>query len=170
MTKLRKGRPRGHRSPPFCGRKGLRILLAYSAAAIAGPSCAGASGSSDRSAAGRAPRGAVTRYRLLLRDNPVDPGEAFRCYGRCQAQETPTGYLKCLIDCPGFEITQGAACERYEVPPVAACFNARRIPRRAEVEPGYVVIAVVANVALVVALASLCASSDSQCGYLYTPY
>jgi hypothetical protein len=44
----------------------------------------------------------AARYRLLLRENPVDPGQAFRCYGQCQSQTSPQGYLQCLAECPGF--------------------------------------------------------------------
>lgn len=109
----------------------------------------------------------VVRYRLLLRDNPVDKDGAFRCYGRCQSEPTPDGYLQCLQGCPGFEITSGVKCASYEVPPVAACFTARKVPLKDEMDPSLVVLAVVANVAIVVALASVCAStSTNQCGYV----
>lgn len=110
----------------------------------------------------------VARYRLLLRENPVDPGGAFRCYGSCQAQTTPQGYLQCLAQCPGFEVTAGVRCSDYDVPPISACFTVRQIPKQSEPEPGWVVLAVIANVALIVTLASVCASSSSQCGYGYT--
>ncbi len=113
----------------------------------------------------------AARYRLLLRENPVDSGQAFRCYGQCQAQTTPQGYLQCLAECPGFEITQGMRCAADEVPPIAACFTVRQIPRQSEPSPGWVVLAVIANMALIVTLASVCASSSSQCGYNYNyPY
>lgn len=112
----------------------------------------------------------VARYRLKLRENPVDRGQAFRCYGQCQSQKGPTGYLQCLTECPGFEITPGVRCGSDEVPPVAACFTVRQIPRQSEPDPGWIVLAVVANVALIVTLASVCASSQSQCGYGYAPY
>lgn len=110
----------------------------------------------------------VARYRLLLRENAVDPGGAFRCYGSCQAQTTPQGYLQCLGQCPGFEITAGVRCADRDVPPISACFTVRQIPKQSEPEPGWVVLAVIANVALIVTLASVCASSSSQCGYGYT--
>jgi hypothetical protein len=109
----------------------------------------------------------VARYRLPLRYNSVDPGAAFRCYGHCQAQQSPVGYLKCLAECPGFEITEGVRCADTEVPPVAACFTVRQIPKQSEPSQGWVVLAVIANVALIVGLASVCASSASQCGYGY---
>jgi hypothetical protein len=118
------------------------------------------------SAPHRDPADAV-RYRLRLRENPVDSGAAFRCYGACQAQTVPKSYIDCLRECPGFEITAGEVCAPYEVPPVAACFTARKVPYRQELDPGLVVVAVIANVALVIGLASLCASSSSQCGYYY---
>ena len=113
----------------------------------------------------------AARYRLLLRENPVDSGQAFRCYGQCQAQTTPQSYLQCLAECPGFEITPGVRCASDEVPPIAACFTVRQIPKQSEPSPGWVVLAVIANVALIVTLASVCASSSSQCGYGYNyPY
>lgn len=109
----------------------------------------------------------AARYRLPLRHNPVDPGAAFRCYGQCQSQRTPVGYLQCLGECPGFEVTAGVRCADEEVPPIAACFTVRQMPARSEPTPGWVVLAIIANVALVVTLASVCASSASQCGYGY---
>jgi hypothetical protein len=109
----------------------------------------------------------AARYRLPLRYNPVDPGQAFRCYGRCQSHETPTGYMQCLAECPGFEVTQGVRCGDDEVPPIAACFTVRKLPAQSEPPAGWLVLAIVANVALVVTLASVCASSASQCGYGY---
>lgn len=112
---------------------------------------------------------AAARYRLLLRENPVDPGQAFRCYGQCQAQTSPQGYLQCLAECPGFDVTEGMRCAADEVPPVAACFTVRQAPKGSEPTPGWVVLGVVANVMLLVTLASVCASSSSQCGYGYLP-
>ncbi len=109
----------------------------------------------------------AARYRLPLRYNPVDTGQAFRCYGRCQSQQTPGGYMQCLAECPGFEVTQGVRCGADEVPPIAACFTVRQVPAQSEPPPGWVVLAIVANIALVVTLASVCASSASQCGYGY---
>jgi len=109
----------------------------------------------------------VARYRLPLRHNAVDPGQAFRCYGSCQPQTSPQGYLQCLAECPGFEVTPGVRCADDEVPPLAACFTVRQIPASSEPSPGWVVLAVLANVALIVTLASVCASSSSQCGYGY---
>lgn len=132
-------------------------------------SCSSARGPN---AAGSSHQAGVVRYRLQLRENPVDPAQAFRCYGRCQSRPSPGEYMQCLSECPGFDTTRGAACEDYEVPPIAACFTARTIPRHDEVEPGYIVIAVIAQMAIIVSLASLCASSSSQCGYgySYSPY
>lgn len=107
----------------------------------------------------------AVRYRLRLRHNAVDPGKAFRCYGRCQSENTPQSYLECLSACPGFEETPGMRCDVTEVPPEAACFTVRKMAADKEIPPGLVVIAVVANIALVVALSSLCTSSPQQCGY-----
>jgi hypothetical protein len=111
----------------------------------------------------------VARYRLLLRENPVDPGEAFRCFGGCQSQTLPAEYLGCLASCPGFEVTQGVACERHEVPPIAACITARKLKDEREVEPGYVVVAVLANVALIVAVGVACGQSTNCSAYYYAP-
>jgi hypothetical protein len=105
----------------------------------------------------------VTRYRLPLRDNPVDPGQALRCYGACQSQDTPEKYLACLAECPGFEQTPGIACAPNEVPPLAACFTARPLAAGSEPDRSSVVIAVVADVAFVVGLASVCASQTEPC-------
>src|SRR6185295_17687488 len=82
----------------------------------------------------------TTRYRLLLRENPVDPGEAMRCFAACQPQESPRAYLDCLRACPGFEVTPEEYCAPDEVPPVAACFTARKVPVKAEPPPGMVVL------------------------------
>jgi hypothetical protein len=97
----------------------------------------------------------------------VDTGQAFRCYGQCQSQPSPQGYLKCLAECPGFDVTEGVRCADDEVPPVAACFTVRQAPKGSEPTPGWVALGVVANVILMVTLASVCASSSAQCGYGY---
>jgi hypothetical protein len=107
----------------------------------------------------------VMRYRLLLGENRVDPGQALRCYGACQQRDTPEGYLQCLSECPGFEQTAGVACAPDEVPPRAACFTARPAPVGSEPQAGSVIIGVVANVALIVGLASICASQTEPCAY-----
>jgi hypothetical protein len=131
---------------------------------VASLACAGSrpEPASGSAAAGDAD---VTRYRLLLHGNPVDPGRAFRCYGACQPRETPEGYIECLAECPGFERTPGVACTPEEVPPVAACFTARAVPRASEPDPNLVVVAIIADVALVVGLAAVCASQTEPCGY-----
>jgi len=107
----------------------------------------------------------VTRFRLLLSENPVDPGEAFRCHGRCQEQGTPEGYLQCLSECPGFEQTPGVACAANEVPPLAACFTARPAPLGSAPRAGSVVVAVIADIPLMVGVAAVCASQTEPCGY-----
>jgi hypothetical protein len=112
----------------------------------------------------------VARYRLLLRDNPVDPGEAFRCHGHCQAENTPRGYLECLQECPGFEVTPNEYCSNTEVPPVAACLTVRRVPLSREPDKDLVVLAVIGSFMLVVGAASLCSASRSHCGSVYYPY
>jgi len=105
----------------------------------------------------------VARYRLLLRENPIDPAAAFRCYGSCQSLDKPDTYLDCLTKCPGFEVTKGFACAPYELPPDAVCITARRLPDKQEIGPDYKVVAVIANVALIVALGVACSSSPT-CG------
>lgn len=113
----------------------------------------------------------VARYRLLLRHNPIDPGAAFRCYGGCQSHTSPAEYLSCLAECPAFEATEGVACTANEIPPVAACITARRLPDPGNegLSPGFVVLAVVANIALIVAASSACSSSPSCGAYYYYP-
>lgn len=155
-SKWSRGAPRSPRDrrPAF-----LSLLLAVCIACSSGTS--GGKSADDLSDPDAA------RYRLPLRHNAVDPGAAFRCYGQCQSQPSPVGYMQCLAECPGFEITDGVRCAAADVPPVAACFTVRKIPKQSEPSPGWVVLAVVANVALIVGLASVCASSASQCGYGY---
>lgn len=132
------------------------VLLAYFAL--------GSVGCAKHKEAGTARRDAnVVRYRLPLRENPVDRDAAFVCYGACQEEETPTGYLQCLSACPGFDMTPGVTCASYEVPPYAACITARKVDADAELKPGWVVLAVVAEVAIIVALSSVCASSSTGC-------
>jgi len=118
---------------------------------------------------GHAPDPDTTRYRLLLRENPVDPREAMHCYAGCQPQPTPRGYLECLMACPGFEITPEEYCAPDEVPPLAACFTARKVPVKAELPAGLVVLEVVGMFAIVIAAHSLCAASTAQCGYETIP-
>jgi len=148
------------RSPTSRGRRAVALL------AIVGAACGG--GSRSAGSADDLSDPMVARYRLPLRYNPVDPGQAFRCYGGCQAETSPQGYLQCLGQCPGFEVTQGVRCADDEVPPLAACFTVRQISASSEPSPGWVVLAVIANVALIVTLASVCASASSQCGYGYS--
>jgi len=109
----------------------------------------------------------VARYRLLIRENPIDPGEAFRCYGACQDLTQPDTYLECLSKCPAFEVTKGVACAPYELPPETACITARRLPAKQEIDPAYKVVAVIAGVALIVALGFPCTSSTSCGAYYY---
>lgn len=115
---------------------------------------AGADGSRDPDA---------VRYRLPLRSNPVDVHGAFRCYAECQSKASPQEYLACLEGCPGFETAPGFACTPAEVPPDAACFTARRVPLASEPEHGGVVIGAMGGFVLIVSLASVCASSNTQC-------
>lgn len=112
--------------------------------------------------------GETVRYRLLLRENPVSPGDAMRCYSACQSETQPDKYVDCLSACPGFESTPDEYCSNTEVPPVAACLTVRKIPAKEAVPPGMVVLAIVGTVALVVVAASLCSLSNSQC-YRYPP-
>lgn len=171
MRSLEPGAPLGLGAPrlasvtqrPLAARCRRAVALLAVVSAACGGSSRSAGSADDLSDPG------VARYRLRLRHNPVDPGQAFRCYGGCQSQTSPQGYLQCLAECPGFEVTQGVRCADEEVPPIAACFTVRQIPASSEPKPGWVVLAVLANVALIVTLASVCASSSSQCGYGYYP-
>jgi hypothetical protein len=145
------------------GAAGVALLLVGS---LSLTGCAGLSGK-KRSRTAQVRDGDVVRYRLRLRDNPVDSAGAFRCFGACQPEATPTGYLGCLEACPGFDITPGYRCADDEVPPLAACLTARKVDADDEVDPGMIVLSVVAGVALVVAAASVCAATTapSQCQY-----
>lgn len=148
-------------------RTGIVVLVSSLAA--------GCSGNRGRGAGSARSKVGTTRYRLLLRENPVDPGEAFRCYGSCQSQPTPSGYVDCLSKCPGFEVTPDEYCSNTEVPPVAACLTVRKVPKTEKLDPGLVVLAVVGSFAIVVGAAALCSSSRSQCGTVpyppgYVPY
>lgn len=106
----------------------------------------------------------TVRYRLLLRDNHVDKGEAFRCYGACQTQATPRAYVDCLTECPGFERDPGFMCAEYEVPPVAACLTVRKVKAQNELDPSLVILGKIGETALVIGLSSVCASMSSpQC-------
>ncbi len=156
----RLSRPRG--SHPGAGARLLSLALGL----LVALSCGGGHGGAS-SAASYDPD--VARYRLLLRHNPVDPGAAFRCYGGCQTHNEPDAYLTCLAQCPGFEVTKGVACAPDEVPPVAACITARRLPDQEETSTGYKVVAVVANVALIVALGVACSQSSTCGAYYYAP-
>jgi hypothetical protein len=111
----------------------------------------------------------VVRYKLPLRENPVDKHEASLCYADCQQQRDPGDYLECLSECPGFEVTVGETCGKNDVPPVAACLVVRKMKQTTEPDKtGLVVLGVVGSFVLVVTAASLCASSSTQCGY-YEP-
>ena len=130
--------------------------------------CAGSTNGAvaPSSGAGASRQPGVVRYRLPLRENPVSPAGAFHCYADCQVKTAPAEYLSCLQTCPGFETTPGVACMPEEVPPIAACFTAREANVAIEQDSGDVVIATIAGVVVVVALASVCASSSSTQCYL----
>jgi hypothetical protein len=138
----------------------LVVLLTLSLA-----SCGG----TKKSAGGAKLDPNVVRYRLPLRENPVDPQEAFRCYGACQPEETPTGYLSCLRECPGFDTTHGLMCADYEIPPHAACFTARKLDPDEEVPPGWVVVATLLQTAIIVSLVSVCAAGNNSSCNSYVP-
>jgi hypothetical protein len=123
-----------------------------------------ARGSSARAAsAGAGPE--TVRYRLLLRDNAVDPAQAHHCWASCQSRLTPETYIECLSDCPGFELTENAQCAPTEVPPVAACFTGRPTLPASEPQPGAVVLGVFGGLEFTVGLVSVCASQTTQCTY-----
>ena len=83
--------------------RAITACLVALAMACSGPASSRKGASTAKARTSRS----VVRYRLLLRENPVDSGEAFRCYGHCQDQVDPKAYLKCLSACPGFEETRG---------------------------------------------------------------
>ena len=149
--------PGARRSRAGAGKRVLSVILMLSLSL----SCGGARTGAKRATTKFSPD--VARYRLLLRENPIDPAAAFRCYGSCQSLDKPDTYLGCLTKCPGFEVTKGFACAPYELPPDAVCITARRLPDRQEIGPDYKVVAVIANVALIVALGVACTSSTT-CG------
>jgi hypothetical protein len=144
------------RSALCCRRFAVLLLQALACAGSQG-SGVGSPASSEGGSAG------LVRYRLPLRHNSVDAGQALRCYADCQSKQTPPEYLECLKACPGFETTPGSACEPNEVPPLAACFTARQLEPSSEPQPGSVVIGVLSGFTFVVGLASVCASSETQC-------
>jgi hypothetical protein len=160
MTSVRVGIPYAQ----FRSRKAAR-LLSLAMVVVMSLSCGG---SRHRASSAGKYNPDVARYRLLLRDNPVDSGAALHCYTDCQEQVTPETYLSCLSKCPGFEVDKGFACAPYEIPPEAACITARRLPNRQEVDPGYKVVAIVAGVVMMVALGVACTPSSSKnCGAYY---
>jgi hypothetical protein len=108
----------------------------------------------------------TVRYRLRLGDNEVDPAGAHRCYAGCRTEPTQHELLACLSECPGFEITPGASCSDDEGLPRSVCITHRIVQLSSEPDPGLVLLAVVADFALYVGLASVCASSTS-CGSTY---
>lgn len=144
-------------------RRALGFIL--SVALLNGTGCGG-SGRSSNTAYLRTDEN-VVRYKLPLRENPVDKHEASLCYAECQQETTPGDYLECLSECPGFEVTVGETCSKNDVPPVAACLVVRKMKQTTEPDQtGLVVLGVVGTFVLVVTAASLCASSSStQCGY-----
>lgn len=169
------------RTPPFTPARGsaasprLRraaaslLVLALGCSGIKPPQKANSPWAQRTAWARRtAPPGELMSYRLPLRDNPVDAGGAFRCYGHCQDRESPKAYVDCLSECPGFEVDQGIACDEHDVPPVAACLTVRKIPLTKEVDKTLVVIAIIGSYLLVVGAASVCSISHSQCGSFYT--
>ena len=113
--------------------------------------------------------GETIRYRLQLRNNPVSPHEASRCFSECQPAATPKQYVECLELCPGFEKTPGEYCGNTERPPESVCFTVTKIPAKSEPPPGLVVLAIIGEIALVVGAVSLCNVSSSQCGYPLPP-
>lgn len=130
---------------------------------VAGLGCASGRGASPEPRA--AAPAEVTRLRLPLSHNAVDPGAALRCYADCQQEATPRGYLECLSACPGFETTPGVACAPDEVPPLAACFTARSASPASEPQTSSSVVAVVGGIPFMVGVAAVCASQTEPCSY-----
>lgn len=111
------------------------------------------------------------RYRLRISNNPVDPANAFRCYGDCRQAPTEDALIKCLSRCPGFEVTEGAVCSKDEGIPRSFCIDRRPAKKTSEPDAGVVVLTVMLDVALIFALANMCSSSIG-CSpyYYYGPY
>lgn len=151
-------------------RATLALLLALPLSLPLTSGLVACGGSKKRSASGARLDPDVVRYRLPLRENPIDSGEAFRCYGACQPEETPVAYLQCLRQCPGFDTTHGVVCADYEVPPYAACLTARKLRPDEELDPGWVALGTAAGVVIAVSLASLCSSSSSCSNWGYPGY
>ena len=101
----------------------------------------------------------VTRYRLRLRENPVDPEGAFHCRGECQGAQTLDSYLTCLSECPGFEVTPGVACDTDDVLPAAVCITARR---RIEPDPNETARRAV-EITMAATAIMLCLASSDGC-------
>ena len=68
-----------------------------------------------------------TRYRLPLGHNPAGAEVARLCAKRCEVTNDydREGFLSCLRDCPGIEITYGARCGALptDVKPAALCYT-----------------------------------------------
>jgi hypothetical protein len=107
--------------------------------------------------------GSVVRYRLRLRDNPVDPVGARRCYAECRMAPTEQSLLECLSKCPGLEVEPGAVCGPGDGPPHAVCVTRGSGPGVAEPDPGLLLVAIIADVVIYVGLAAACARSDLSC-------
>jgi hypothetical protein len=114
----------------------------------------------------------IVRYRLLIHDNPVDPAQAFRCYGGCRQAPTEAVLLECLSQCPGFEVEGGLLCGPDEGIPNSVCIVRRPPAPRDEPPAGAVVAAVILNIAVLFGLVSFCNASPTQCGIGngYRPY
>jgi hypothetical protein len=118
---------------------------------------------SGPSAARAVVTGDPIRYRLRLAGNPVDPEGARRCYSGCRTARTEELLLKCLADCPGFEVEHGVTCSSEEGPPRSVCVTHRAVILTTEPDPGLLLVAVVADFALYVGLAAACDLSSTAC-------
>jgi hypothetical protein len=105
----------------------------------------------------------VIRYRLRLAENPVDPQGARQCYSECRTAKTEDLLLKCLAECPGFEVDRGVTCGKREGPPHSLCLTHRTVPLASEPDPGLVLVAVVADFAIYVGLSAACSISNPPC-------
>jgi hypothetical protein len=107
----------------------------------------------------------IVRYRLLLGENPVDGEGAHRCYAGCREAASEDELLTCLSECPGFEVQVGVTCGPGDGLPRSICFTRGTGASGTEAsDPGWLVLAILADMALYVGLASTCDDTDCTGG------
>jgi len=127
--------------------------------AAAGPTACARGASPDAATPSNA---VTTRYRLALRDNPVDPAGAVACFDACQVEQSEQDYIACLRHCPGFEVTPGAACGGEEVLHHTVCFTLRAEPEPPS-ETGETIAALIGVGAATVVAIAVCSRPHVHC-------